>query len=83
MPPQSVEALSGLDLWIVDALRYTPHPSHFSVSDALGWIGRIRPKRAILTNMHTDLDYEVLRAKLPPHVEPAYDGMRLEARDMK
>ena len=79
MPDASAEALAGLDLWIVDALRYTPHPSHFSVSDALAWIERIKPKRAILTNMHTDLDYETLRAKLPPHVEPAYDGMRVEA----
>ncbi len=83
MPDASAEALGGLDLWIVDALRYTPHPSHFSVSDALAWIERIKPKRAILTNMHTDLDYEVLRARLPPHVEPAYDGMRVETRDME
>ncbi|MEJ0076891.1 MAG: MBL fold metallo-hydrolase [Alphaproteobacteria bacterium] len=78
MPDASAEALAGLDLWIVDALRYTPHPSHFSVSDALAWIERIKPKRAVLTNMHTDLDYETLRVKLPPHVEPAYDGMRIE-----
>ena len=66
MPDASAAALAGLDLWIVDALRYHPHPSHFSVADALAWIERIKPKRAILTNMHTDLDYEVLRAKLPP-----------------
>src|SRR5262249_21738882 len=61
MPDASVAALSGLDLWIVDALRYTHHPSHFSVSDALAWIERLKPKRAILTNMHTDLDYDALR----------------------
>ena len=78
MPAASVDVLAGLDLWIVDALRYHPHPAHFSVSDALSWIERIKPKRAVLTNMHTDLDYEVLRASLPPHVEPAYDGMRIE-----
>ena len=72
MPEASAAALAGLDLWIVDALRYHPHPSHFSVDDALDWIERIKPRRAILTNMHTDLDYEVLRAKLPPGVEPAY-----------
>jgi phosphoribosyl 1,2-cyclic phosphate phosphodiesterase len=79
LPEASLPALAGLDTWIVDALRYHPHPSHFSVADALAWIERIKPTRAILTNMHTDLDYEVLRAKLPPHVEPAYDGMRLES----
>ena len=83
MPEASVEALAGVDTWIVDALRYHPHPSHFSVSDALAWIERIKPKRAILTNMHTDLDYEVLRLSLPPGVEPAYDGMRVDTRDME
>ena len=79
LPAESVAALGGLELWIVDALRYHPHPSHFSVADALAWIERLKPRRAILTNMHTDLDYEVLRAELPADVEPAYDGMRIEA----
>jgi len=77
VPASSLEALSALDVWIVDALRYTPHPSHFSVSDALHWIERIKPRRAVLTNLHADLDYEVLRGKLPAHVTPAFDGMRL------
>ena len=75
IPAESVAAFAGLDVWIVDALRYRPHPSHFSVADALGWIARIKPKRAILTNLHSDLDYEALRMGLPPGVEPAYDGM--------
>jgi phosphoribosyl 1,2-cyclic phosphate phosphodiesterase len=79
MPDASADALAGLDLWIVDALRYHPHPAHFSVADALAWIERLKPARAVLTNMHTDLDYEALRATLPPHVQLAYDGMRLEA----
>ncbi len=78
LPADSVAALSGLDLWIVDALRYKPHPSHFSVAEALDWIKRIGPRRAILTNLHTDLDYDELRTRLPPHVEPAYDGLRIE-----
>jgi phosphoribosyl 1,2-cyclic phosphate phosphodiesterase len=77
MPPETAEALTGLDVWVVDALRYRPHPSHFSVADALSWIERLMPKRAILTNLHADLDYDVLRKELPPHVEPGYDGMRL------
>jgi phosphoribosyl 1,2-cyclic phosphate phosphodiesterase len=75
MPSASVAALAGLEVWIVDALRYRPHPSHFSVADALSWIERLKPRRAILTNLHADLDYETLRKELPPHVEPAYDGM--------
>jgi phosphoribosyl 1,2-cyclic phosphate phosphodiesterase len=61
----------------LDALRYRPHPSHLSVDEALAWIDRIKPRRAILTNLHSDLDYEVLKAQLPPHVEPAYDGLSL------
>ncbi len=77
LPDESVAALADLDVWIVDALRERPHPSHFSLSDALAWIERVKPKRAILTNLHADLDYEALRAKLPPHVEPAYDGLRI------
>jgi len=69
--------LRDLEVWILDALRYTPHPSHFSVGDALRWIERIRPRRAILTNLHSDIDYETLRGQLPESVEPAYDGMKI------
>ena len=54
--------MRGLDVWIVDALRKTPHPSHFNLDEALEWIARIKPKRAILTNLHTDMDYAALRA---------------------
>lgn len=78
MPDESVEALRGLEVLLIDALRYTPHPSHFSVSDALRLIETVRPERAILTNLHTDLDYETLRRELPPGVEPAHDGMLIE-----
>ena len=70
--------LAGLDVWIVDALRPRPHPSHLSLSEALEWIELIKPKRAILTHMHVDLDYETLKRELPPNVEPAYDGMVIE-----
>lgn len=79
MPRESAAALAGLDIWILDALRYRPHPSHLSVSDALTWIERVKPRRAILTNLHSDLDYETLRAKLPANVEPAFDGMVISA----
>jgi phosphoribosyl 1,2-cyclic phosphate phosphodiesterase len=80
IPRESWPYLENLDLWIVDGLRYAPHPSHFSVSDALSWIDRFKPKRAVITNMHSDLDYEVLRQSLPDGVAPGYDGMRLEIR---
>jgi phosphoribosyl 1,2-cyclic phosphate phosphodiesterase len=77
LPEQSLAAMAGLEVWIVDALRFTPHPSHMNLDEALGWIERLKLKRAILTNLHADLDYEALRAKLPGGIEPAYDGMRL------
>jgi phosphoribosyl 1,2-cyclic phosphate phosphodiesterase len=81
IPEASRPFLEDLDLWIIDALRYRPHPSHFSLEDALSWIETMGPRRAILTNLHTDLDYETLRASLPEHVTPAYDGMRIEGFD--
>lgn len=69
--------ITGLDVWVVDALRYQPHVSHFHVQKALDWIARLKPKRAILTHMTGDLDYEALRRDLPDGVEPAYDGMEI------
>jgi phosphoribosyl 1,2-cyclic phosphate phosphodiesterase len=75
LPADSIAALGSLDVWIVDALRHAPHPSHFNVHEALDWIGRVKPRRAILTNLHSDMDYEVLRTSLPPGVEPAYDRL--------
>ena len=74
---ESVALLQGLDVWILDALRYTPHPSHFCLADALAWIERLTPSRAILTNLHADMDYDTLCRQLPEGVEPAYDGMRI------
>jgi phosphoribosyl 1,2-cyclic phosphate phosphodiesterase len=81
IPPESFAALANLDVWILDALRYRPHPSHLSLDEALAWIERLKPRRAILTNLHSDLDYEVLRGKLPVHVVPAFDGMTLSVTE--
>ena len=78
LPDDAMARLEGLEVLILDALRYTPHPSHFSLSEALAVIERVKPRRAILTNLHTDLDYETLRRELPPGVEPAHDGMSVE-----
>lgn len=75
---EAFTALAGIEVWIVDALRYTPHPSHSHVGRTLEWIARVKPKRAVLTNMHVDLDYEKLKAQLPQGVEPAFDGLQLE-----
>jgi len=75
IPAESWTVLEGLDCWIVDALRRKPHPTHAHLDMTLGWIARAKPARAVITNMHIDLDYETLKAELPPHITPAFDGM--------
>ena len=70
--------LEGLDVWIIDALRRKPHPTHAHLEMTLGWIARAAPKRAILTNMHVDLDYATLCHETPDHITPAHDGMVIE-----
>lgn len=81
IPETSRWAVNGLDTWILDALRYTPHPSHLSLDQSLALIAQYRPRRAVLTNLHVDLDYDVLSGEIPEHVSPAYDGMELAVRD--
>jgi len=71
-------AISGAECWIVDALRYTPHPTHSHLARTLEWIARVKPKLAVLTNLHIDLDYQTLLRELPEGVVPGYDGMVLE-----
>jgi len=73
------EILAGVDLWIVDAFRLVPHVTHTHLAKTLGWIERVKPGRAVLTHMSDALDYNKLKAMVPAHVEPAYDGMVLEA----
>ncbi len=75
IPEFALDDLSGLDLWIIDALRIKPHPSHFHLEQALEWVERMKPKRAVLTNLHSDLDYDTLCRELPGHITPAFDGM--------
>ena len=75
IPQASWNSLQNLDCWIVDALRRDPHPTHSHLSNTLDWIARAAPKRAILTNMHNDLDYDAVNAETPDHIQPAYDGL--------
>jgi len=70
--------LEGIELWNVDALRYEPHPTHAHLDLTLSWIERLKPRRAILTHMTWDMDYDTLKRRLPAGVEPGYDGMVLE-----
>jgi phosphoribosyl 1,2-cyclic phosphate phosphodiesterase len=75
----ALQAMAGVEILVLDAMRYKPHPTHANVEQALAWIGRLKPRRAVLTNLHVDLDYQTLRRELPAGVEPAYDGLVLEA----
>lgn len=77
VPNDSLHALQDLDLWIVDGLRRTPHPSHWCLPQTLEWIARVKPKRAVITNLHVDLDFATLVSELPQGIEPAYDGLEL------
>lgn len=70
----AIEVVRGCDLWIVDALRWTPHPTHAHVEKTLDWIARAQVKRAVLTNLHLDLDFNTLKAAVPSNVEVAFDG---------
>ena len=67
-----------LDVWIVDALRHAPHPSHPTVAEVLGWIAELAPRRSALIHMDQSMDYATLCATLPAGVEPGYDGQVLE-----
>lgn len=77
-PESSYPAISDLDLWIIDALRPTPHPSHLSLPEALDWIARFSPRQAVLSDLHIDLDYATTDAETPANVTPAFDGMRID-----
>ncbi|WP_112309298.1 MBL fold metallo-hydrolase [Pseudogemmobacter bohemicus] len=78
IPGPAWEHLQDLECWVVDALRRKPHPTHAHLAMTLDWIARAAPERAVLTNMHLDLDYETLCAELPAHIRPAFDGMVIE-----
>ena len=75
IPEAAWPHLEGLDCWILDALRRDPHPTHAHLAKSLEWIEKVAPTRAVLTNMHIDLDYAAVEEETPAHVTPAYDGM--------
>ncbi len=77
IPPDSVELIKGVDLLIIDGLRYTEHPTHMTLEEALAAIEAVQPKRAILTHLSHQMDYEQLCSRLPSHVQPAYDGLKI------
>lgn len=78
LPEDSLQAIENIDLWLVDCLGYKQAPTHAHLAQTLQWIERVKPKRAVLTHMGHQMEYEALKQQLPPHIEPAYDGMIIE-----
>jgi phosphoribosyl 1,2-cyclic phosphate phosphodiesterase len=78
-PEETADRLKGLEWLVIGALQYRSHPSHFSLGESLAWIEQLKPRRAVLTHMHVPLDYETVQRETPVHVEPAYDGLVIEA----
>ena len=72
-----ISLYQGLDVWVVDALRYRPHPTHPDVPTVLGWIEQLRPRRAAFIHMDQSMDYATLVGVLPAGVEPGYDGLEV------
>lgn len=68
---------SALDLWVVDALRERPHPTHPHLARTLEWIARLAPEHAVLTHMDQSMDYATLTRDLPPHIQPGHDGLEI------
>lgn len=77
-PDATLPLLEDLDCLVIDALQYRTHPSHLSLGEALEWIGRLKPRQAVLTHMHVPLDYATVEAETPDNVHPGYDGMVIE-----
>lgn len=78
LPEASMAELQGLDLWILDCLRFEPHSTHAHFDKALAWINRLKPRRAVLTHLNHSVDYDIIAERCPAGVEPAYDGLVIE-----
>ncbi|MDR1475329.1 MAG: MBL fold metallo-hydrolase [Holosporales bacterium] len=78
MPPENIEVLRGVDLWIVECLEMGVNPTHTGLQQVLQWAEKIKPSRVILTNMGLKIDYDTLSKVLPSHITPAYDGLTIE-----
>jgi phosphoribosyl 1,2-cyclic phosphate phosphodiesterase len=80
LPEAAFKAMAGVEVLIVDATRYKPHPTHAHLD--LEWIARIAPKRAFLTNLHIDMDYAEVDRRTPAHVKPCHDGLVIDSDDI-
>ena len=78
LPEDALEVMAGVEVLIVDAMRYRPHPTHAHLDLALAWIEQVGARRAFLTNLHVDMDYAELDRRTPSHVRPCHDGLVIE-----
>ncbi len=74
---KDIKKLNRIDTFIIDCLRYEYHPSHYNLEEVLKVIKIIKPKKSILTNLHSSIDYSKLKKELPKNITPAYDGMKI------
>ncbi|MCA9214901.1 MAG: MBL fold metallo-hydrolase, partial [Planctomycetales bacterium] len=77
IPDESLSVLDGVEILILDALRTNPHPTHYSLGEAVEVALRIKPKLTFLTHLSHEFDYEATNKKLPANIDLAYDGLRL------
>ena len=75
MPQESLTALESIDCWIVDGLRYNDHPTHANCDKSLSWLAKVKAKHGVLTNLHIDMDYDILSSELFGKTKLAYDNM--------
>jgi len=73
-----MNSFKKLKYLIIDCLRYNEHPSHYNLNEVLDLVKQIKPKKTILTNLHSDMDYHTLKNKIPNNIIPAYDGLKLK-----
>jgi phosphoribosyl 1,2-cyclic phosphate phosphodiesterase len=82
IPEESYRLLAGVETLILDALRYRPHSTHFSVQEAIAAAARIGARRTVLTHLAHEIDYAAPAVELPPGVEFGYDGLAFEIADL-
>ncbi len=75
IPSQTLKKMQNLDYLIIDCFRFKEHATHLDFDNTLEMINLLKPKRSILTNLHVEIDYSLLKKKLPKNIIPAYDGL--------
>ena len=75
---KDLKYFKNLNYLVIDCLRFNKHPSHFNLNEVIDLTKLLKPKKTVLTNLHSDLDYNILLKKVPINVKPAFDGMKIQ-----